>query len=90
MPVTIAKQWIFIPNGSPIEALAAVSEELLTVLEDRLLTLDREEIQEAVDGIADTAPVVARQLESLVDSFSDREILDLIEETKSIEKEDFL
>ncbi len=65
------------------EGLAAVSSELLTFLEDRLLTLAPKKIEEAIDAIADTAPVVAKQLESLANSFAYQEIFDLIEESRA-------
>ncbi|MDY6804548.1 MAG: AAA family ATPase [Cyanobacteriota bacterium] len=67
------------------KALAAVPLELLTTLEDGLFAFDREELQELLDAIATHSPVVARQLESLINGFSYDAILNLIEESKSVD-----
>ena len=65
-------------------ALAAVPQELLAALEEGLFTLDQEELKNTIDAIATHSPVVARQLESLVNSFSYDAILNLIEESKQL------
>ncbi len=64
------------------KALAAVPSELLAAIEEGLFTLDQEELKNTIDAIATHSPVVARQLESLVNSFSYEAILNLIEESK--------
>ena len=66
------------------EALAALPSELLTTLEDRLLTLDQEELKETIDAIATHSPLVARQLERLVNGFAYEAIFNLIEESKQL------
>ncbi|MDY6805964.1 MAG: AAA family ATPase [Cyanobacteriota bacterium] len=66
------------------EALAAVPSELLAAIEDGLFTLDREELQKTLNAIATSSPVVARQLESLINGFNYDAILDLIEDSKLI------
>jgi len=65
--------------------LAALPSELLTVLENGMMSiLDSEEIQEVVDSIASHDPAVGQKLETLVRDFRYEEVLDLIEKSKSV------
>jgi len=65
------------------QALAKVPRELLAAIEEGLFTLDEKELKQTISAITSHDPVVARQLESLVENFSYEEILNLIEESKS-------
>lgn len=67
------------------EDLAAVPPELLTAIEDGMMSiLDIEEIQEVIDTIASHAPAVGHKLETLVRDFRYEEVLNLIEKSKSV------
>lgn len=67
------------------EDLAAVPSELLTAMEDGMMSvLDLDDIQEIIDAIASHDPAVGRKLETFVRDFRHEEILNLIEKSKYV------
>ena len=67
------------------EELAAVPSELLTAIEDGLITsFTISELQDVIDAIASQLPAVGRKLENLVSDFRYEEVLNLIEKSRAV------